>query len=155
MAPEPESRPEHNQAPGWVTRNVFNRLVAGLSKLGVGLAGSQVLEVTGRKSGEPRRNPVNPLPLGGEMYLVAPRGHVQWVKNMRAKPEGKLLHGRKVRPFTAVEIADADKAPLLRAYLKKWKWEVGVFFGGVDADATDEKLLEIAPDHPAFRIEFT
>ena len=41
---------------------------------------------------------------------------------------------------------------MLRAYLKKWAWEVGAFFGGVGSDASDEELLRIAPDHPVFRI---
>ena len=42
---------------------------------------------------------------------------------------------------------------ILRAYLKRWKWEVGVFFDGVDAKAPEEKLREIAPGYPIFRIE--
>jgi hypothetical protein len=29
---------------------------------------------------------------------------------------------------------------------------VGVFFAGVDADAPDSRLLEIAPGYPVFRI---
>ena len=41
---------------------------------------------------------------------------------------------------------------MLRAYLKRWKLEVGMFFDGVDADATDEELLAIAPGYPVFRI---
>ena len=45
-----------------------------------------------------------------------------------------------------------DRPPLLRAYLKKWKWEVGAFFDGVGPDSSDEELRRIAPDHPAFRI---
>lgn len=39
--------------PGWFTRNVFNRMVAGLTRLGVSVWGSRVLEVRGRTSGEP------------------------------------------------------------------------------------------------------
>jgi deazaflavin-dependent oxidoreductase (nitroreductase family) len=159
LAPEADKRRnesgEHVQSAGWFTRNVFNRIVAGASKLGLGVAGSQVLEVTGRSSGEPRRTPVNPLPFEDELYLVAPRGHVQWVKNVRVKPEARLLHGRKARSITVAEVPDADKAPLLRAYLEKWAWEVGVFFDGVGADASDEELLRIAPDHPAFKVTFT
>ena len=85
-------------------------------------------------------------------YLVAPRGHTQWVRNLRAAGEGRLLLGRKHEPFPASEIADADKEPILRAYLRRWKWEVGVFFGGVDADSSSEELRRIAPDHPIFRI---
>ncbi len=39
--------------PGWFTRRVFNPAVAGLTRLGISLFGSRVLEVTGRISGEP------------------------------------------------------------------------------------------------------
>jgi len=66
------------QEPGWFTRNVFNRLVAGLTKLGISVAGSRVLEVHGRRSGEWRRTPVNLLIYEGDRYLVSPRGHTQW-----------------------------------------------------------------------------
>ena len=45
--------------------------------------------------------------------------------------------------------------PILRAYLKRWKAEVGVFFGGVGADSSEEELRRISPDHPIFRIEPT
>jgi hypothetical protein len=41
---------------------------------------------------------------------------------------------------------------LLRAYLKRWKWEVGQFFGGVGPESSDAELLRIAPDHPVFRV---
>ena len=61
----------------------------------------------------------------------------------------------KVEPFSATEIADDDKPAILRAYLKHWKWEVGVFFDGVDAKAPESKLREIAPGYPVFRIEQT
>ncbi len=144
---------ERYQRPGWFTKHVFNRLVAGLTRLGVSVAGSRVLEVRGRTSGEWRRTPVNPLPYEGARYLVAPRGHTQWVKNLRANPHGRLLVGRRVEPFFAVEVADDEKGPLLRAYLKRWAWEVGAFFGGVGADSTPQELARIAPDHPVFRVE--
>ena len=141
------------QRPGWFTTNVFNRIVAGLTRLGISVAGSRVLEVPGRKSGEPRRTPVNLLTHEGARYLVAPRGHTQWVKNLRASGEGRLLVGRRAEVFTAVEVPDEEKPELLRAYLEKWKWEVGAFFGGVGPDSSDEELRRIAPDHPAFRLE--
>jgi hypothetical protein len=74
------------------------------------------------------------------------------VRNLRASGGGKLFVGRRSEDFTAVELGDAEKPPLLRAYLKKWKWEVGQFFGGVGPDAPEEELLRIAPDHPVFRL---
>jgi deazaflavin-dependent oxidoreductase (nitroreductase family) len=143
---------EHYQEPGWFTRNVFNRIVGGLTKIGVPIAGSEVLEVRGRKSGEWRRTPVNPLEFEGNRYLVAPRGHTQWVKNLRVSGECRLRRGRRTETLAATELADADKTPLLRAYLERWKWETGVFFGGVGPDSPDEELRRIAPDHPVFRL---
>jgi deazaflavin-dependent oxidoreductase (nitroreductase family) len=140
------------QEPGWFTKNVFNRLVAGLARVGVSIAGSRVLEVQGRKSGEWRQTPVNPLEFEGSRYLVSPRGNSQWVRNMRASGGGRLVRGRRVEEFTATEVPEAERPALLRAYLEKWKWEVGAFFGGVGPDSSDEELRRIAPDHPAFRI---
>jgi deazaflavin-dependent oxidoreductase (nitroreductase family) len=152
MQPE---RPDeaHYQRPGWWTRNVFNRLVAWLTRRGISVLGSRILEVPGRTSGVPRRNPVNLLSFEGGRYLVAPRGHTQWVRNLRVSGQGRLLLGRRVEPFSAVELADDDKPRLLRAYLKRWKAESGVFFGGTGPDSSDAELRRIAPDHPVFRIE--
>ena len=142
----------HYQQPGWFTTHVFNRVVAGLTRIGISVWGSRVLEVPGRKTGEPRRTPVNLLQFEGGRYLVAPRGHTQWVRNLRASGRGKLWLGRRSEPFTATELSDAEKPPLLRAYLKRWKAEVGVFFGGVGPDSSDDELRRIAPDHPVFKL---
>jgi deazaflavin-dependent oxidoreductase (nitroreductase family) len=142
----------HFQRPGWFTTNVVNRIVAGLARAGISVAGSRVLEVPGRTSGTARRAPVNLLTVDGQQYLVAPRGHTQWVRNLRASGRGRLLLGRRGDPFTATELSDAEKAPILRAYLKRWKFEVGMFFGGVGPDSPEAEFARIAPDHPVFRI---
>ena len=138
--------------PGWFTTHVFNRAVALLTRAGLSVWGSRLLAVRGRKSGEWRVTPVNLLVVDGERYLVAPRGTTQWVRNLRAAGEGELRLGRRAESFQAVELTDPDKPALLRAYLRRWKAEVGVFFGGVGADASDDDLLRIAPDHPVFRV---
>jgi deazaflavin-dependent oxidoreductase (nitroreductase family) len=139
--------------PGWFTRNVFNRLVAGATRLGISVLGSRVLEVRGRKSGLPRRTPVNLLSYEGRDYLVAPRGEAEWVRNVRAD-DGHLtlLLGRRRDDRTATEVTGPDKVPLLRAYLRRWKAEVGVFFDGVGPDSTDEQLAAIADRHPVFAL---
>jgi deazaflavin-dependent oxidoreductase (nitroreductase family) len=138
--------------PGWFTAHVFNPLVGVMTGLGISLLGSRVLEVKGRSSGELRRTPVNLLTFEGERYLVAPRGETQWVRNLRASGHGRLLLGRRGESFNAVELPDDQKAPILRAYLKRWKAEVGVFFDGVGPDSPEEQLRAAAPKHPVFRI---
>jgi deazaflavin-dependent oxidoreductase (nitroreductase family) len=145
----------HYQQPDWFTKNVFNRTVAAFTRLGISVWGSRVLRVRGRKSGEWRSSPVNLLTYEGNQYLVAPRGHTHWVRNLRVAGEGELLLGSKVQRFKAVEIPDEEKVSILRNYLKRWKFEVGMFFGGVSADSPESELRRIAPDHPVFRIEPT
>jgi deazaflavin-dependent oxidoreductase (nitroreductase family) len=142
----------HFKRPGWFTKNVFNRIVAVFTRLGLSVWGSRVLEVRGRSSGEWRSTPVNLLTLERERYLVAPRGETQWVRNMRVSGGGRLRLGRRGETFTAVELPDAEKVPVLRAYLRRWKAEVGVFFEGVGPDSTEQELAAIAPKHPVFRI---
>ena len=133
---------------------IFNATVARLTRMGISVYGSRVLAVRGRKSGEWRTTPVNPLTLtDGTRYLVAPRGNAQWVRNLRVIGTGELRVGRRTEPFRATEVKDDDKPAILREYLKRWKFEVGVFFDGVDAKAPTEKLREIAPGYPVFRVE--
>jgi deazaflavin-dependent oxidoreductase (nitroreductase family) len=139
--------------PGWFTAHVFNPIVAGLTRSGLSLYGSRVLAVRGRTSGEWRTTPVNLLVHQGSRYLVAPRGTTQWVRNLRAAGEGELRVGRRVERFRATEVPDEEKPEMLRAYLRRWKFETGQFFGGVGADASDEALRGIAAEHPVFRID--
>lgn len=143
----------HFKRPGWFTRNVLNRVVARLTRLGLSVWGSRVLEVRGRTRGQWRRTPVNLLSHEGGRYLVAPRGNTQWVRNLRASGEGRLLLGRRSEPFGASELTDEQKPAVLRAYLERWKAEVGVFFEGVGADSSEQELREAAPKHPVFRVE--
>jgi len=142
----------HYLEPGWFTRNVLNRSVAVLTRLGVSVLGSRVLAVRGRTSGELRTTPVNLLEVDGRRYLVAPRGETQWVRNLRVAGAGELRVGRKVEPFEARELADDEKVAVLRPYLKRWKFEVGAFFDGVGPDSSDEEIRAMAGRHPCFEV---
>ncbi len=138
--------------PGRFTNHVFNPLVAWLTRRGVGLKGAAILEVRGRKSGEPRTTPVNPLPLGGERYLLAPRGETEWVRNIRVAGRGALITRRRREEFAVSEVPDAEKVPIIRAYLKEWAWEVGAFFEGITAKSDDDEVRAVAAGFPVFRI---
>jgi deazaflavin-dependent oxidoreductase (nitroreductase family) len=139
--------------PGFFTQHLANPMMKGLTRLGMSMKGSQVLAVRGRTSGAWRTVPVNPLELDGERFLVAPRGHTEWVRNIRVAGGGELRLGRKATAFTVAEVADGAKPAIIRAYIRRWKAEVGVFFDGIDETSTDAELLAVAPGFPVFRLE--
>ncbi|MFZ0215861.1 MAG: nitroreductase/quinone reductase family protein, partial [Candidatus Dormiibacterota bacterium] len=101
MANNGEGSAPHLQRAGWLTDRVFNPLVALLTRAGISVLGSRVLRVRGRQSGEWRSTPVNLLTVDGRPYLVAPRGHTQWVRNLRVAGTGELVLGRRHQAFAA------------------------------------------------------
>ena len=138
----------------WFARTFLNQPVAMLTRAGLSLFGTRLLEVPGHLTGRPRRVPVNLLTFEGEQYLVSTRGNSHWVRNLRAAGgELDLLLGRSRQHYRAHEIGDEEKVPVLRAYLRRWKAEVRPYFDGAGPDSPDEELLRIAPRHPAFRLE--
>ena len=140
------------QAPDWFTKHIFNRLVRRATRLGLSVWGSRELKVRGRKTGAVRSTVVNLLDHDGRRYLVAPRGETEWARNLRVAGNGELRVGRRVELFAAAEVGDADKVEILRTYLRRWKWEVGQFFGGIGPDASADDLLRVAPGYPVFEV---
>jgi deazaflavin-dependent oxidoreductase (nitroreductase family) len=145
--------PHRYLVPDWFTRKIFNPTVARLTKWGLSVKGSRLLEVRGRTSGEVRTTVVNLLTVDGVRYLVAPRGETQWVRNLRAAGTGTLRVGKRAETFTAHELPDEAKPPVIRAYLKAWAWEVGKFFEGLEADSPDADIAAVAAGFPVFRID--
>ena len=105
-----------------------------MTRTGISIWGSRVLEVKGRQSGVPRHTPVNLLDFEGRQYLVAPRGEAQWVRNARADG-GRLalILGRRRDPRIATELPAArsprSSVPIFADGRRK-----SVFLGGVSAD---------------------
>jgi len=129
-----------------------NAVVGALvGKLGLNLGGAEMLDVVGRKSGNVHAVPVNPVEVDGQRYLFSPRGETAWVKNIRVSREGALRRGRSVERFAVEELPDTEKAPIIRAYLDRWYWQVGKLVN-VPKDADLATLQGIAPNHPVFRI---
>lgn len=150
--PSPSPPTRRYLAPDRLTRNLLNPAVSALTRMGVSLWGSRVLEVPGRKTGEIRSNPVNLLVVDDDEYLVSPRGATQWVRNVRAAGTASLRVGRRIQEYRFDEVGDAAKPPILRSYLRRWKWEVGQFFEGVGPDSSDEEFLAVASGYPVFRL---
>jgi len=78
---------------------------------------------------------------------------VQVTRNIRAAGGGELRLGATREPIAVSEVVDAEKPPILRAYVRRWWFEVARFFEGVTRNASLDELQRIAPGFPVFRIE--
>jgi deazaflavin-dependent oxidoreductase (nitroreductase family) len=129
----------------------FNRLFGFLVGLGLGLKHNYLLQVRGRKSGRLYSTPIDLLEIGGKRFLVAPRGQTQWVRNAEAGGEVTLKKGRFRHTYRLRPVADAEKPPLLKAYLDRFKTTVQHYFP-VPAGSPAERFTSIAANYPVFEL---
>jgi deazaflavin-dependent oxidoreductase (nitroreductase family) len=130
---------------------LFNAAVGALVALGVGPSHMRVLEVRGRRSGRKVSLPVDLLSEGGALYLVAPRGRTQWVRNAEAQGEVSLRRGGRSQRYRLRRLADAEKPPILKAYLDRFHREVQRFFP-VPAGSPADAFVSLADRYPAFEL---
>jgi hypothetical protein len=130
---------------------VFNRAFAALVGLGVAPRDYYVLQVKGRKSGRVYGTPVSLVSLHGVRFLVAPRGRTQWVRNAEASNEIVLKRGASRARFRLRALADADKPPVLLAYLERYGSVVQRYFP-VPAGSPPRAFAGIADRYPVFEL---
>ena len=130
---------------------VFNSTIGALVRMGIGLPNMRVLEVRGRKSGKLYRLPVDLLAHDGRLYLVAPRGRAEWVRNAEASGSVALRRGRRVEQYQLRALPDVEKPPILKAYLDRFRREVQQFFP-VPAGSPVDAFAALAPRYPAFEL---
>lgn len=145
-----DDRPGSFERPTAAER-VFNSTLGALVRLGIGLPDMRVLEVRGRKSGKLYTLPVDLLPHAGKLYLVAPRGRAQWVRNAEASGSVMLRRGRRAEAYQLRALSDAEKPPILKAYLDRFRREVQRFFP-VPAGSPVEAFASHASRYPAFEL---
>jgi hypothetical protein len=110
------------------------------------------LETVGHRSGRRTAVPLVIADHAGEPYAVSMLGERSpWVHNVRAAGGRAVVRHGTRREIRLVEVAPADRAPIIKAYLAR-------AVGGrphipVDPDAPLEDFEHIAPDFPVFRLE--
>jgi deazaflavin-dependent oxidoreductase (nitroreductase family) len=138
------------RAPTAVER-LFSKAFGALVGWGVGPRGYYLLQVKGRKTGRVHSMPVIVLEIGGAIFLVAPRGRTQWARNVGAAPDVTLVRGSLRRACRARAVPDAEKAPVLRAYLDQYRSVVQRYFP-VAAGSPPEAFAPIAARYPVFEL---
>ena len=117
------------------------------------MKGSRVLAVAGRTSGEWRTTPVNLLDLRRPpVPRRAPGRHGVGAEHPRRRRRGAAPREEGAGVHRDRDHRRPTPCPILREYLRRWKWEVGQFFDGTGPDSTDEQLLAIVGDHPVFEV---
>ena len=130
---------------------IFNRVWGFLIGLGLGFSYNYLLQVRGRKSGKLYSTPIDLLELEGKQYLVAPRGRTQWVRNAEASSEVTLKKGTRRQAFGLRSLPEAEKLPILKAYLDRFKTEVQRYFH-VPAGSPPDAFQSVAENYPAFEL---
>jgi deazaflavin-dependent oxidoreductase (nitroreductase family) len=97
----------------------MNRMTCWWSGLGLPPKFQAVLEVRGRSSGRKRSSPVVIATIEGKEYLVSMLGpDSDWVKNVEAAHgDAVIRHGRR-RRVRLVPVPPAQRAPILREYVR-------------------------------------
>jgi len=133
---------------------LFNKAFGVLVGYGLGPRGYYLLQVKGRKTGRVYSMPVIVVEIGGTTFLVAPRGRTQWVRNVEAAPDVTLARGSLRRTCRVRAVPDAERAPVLRAYLDEYRSVVQRYFP-VKAGSSPEAFAPIAARYPVFELSPT
>lgn len=130
---------------------IFNRSFGFLVGIGLGFSYNYLLQVRGRKSGKLYSTPINRLEWKGKLFLVAPRGRTQWVRNAEAAGEVTLKKGTTRERFRLRPLGEAEKPEILKAYLDTFKSEVQRYFP-LPAGSPPEAFAAIADAYPVFQL---
>lgn len=127
-----------------------NSVMRVLARCSLGPGYLHILSVKGRKSGIERAVPVDVMDLGGQRYLVAPYGEVNWVRNLRVAKTATLRRGRSVGIYDSVELDAAQAMPVIRQYVSSVP--VTKHYWDIDATSSDDDVRAEARSHPVFRL---
>ena len=138
------------QRPNWLAK-AMNRIGAIIASFGITSNLMETLETTGRTTGRTISQPMVITVVNGQRYLVSMLGeNVNWVKNVRAAGGKAALRSGSYEEVRLEEIAVDQRAPILKAFLKRAP-------GGrphipVDKDAPIADFEKVAADFPVFRV---
>jgi len=129
-------------------RRLINVVMTLFVRLGIGPAHTYLLTVRGRKSGRDFTRPVTLVEEDGRRWLVAPYGEVAWVKNARAAGAVTLARGGRTQTLAVQELPPADRAPVLKSYIRLEPITQPFFDAKPDSPA--ETFAAEADRHPVF-----
>jgi deazaflavin-dependent oxidoreductase (nitroreductase family) len=130
-----------------VGRLVMNPTVAALSRLGIHLPLTVELETVGRKSGEPRRVPLNGRPDADGLWVISQHGRrAGWAYNVTANPRVRVRIKGQWRSGTATFEPNDDVVARARSIGGGSKIGGSAFAAGMRALQSDPISVHITFD---------
>ena len=112
-----------------------------------------VLTTTGRRSGLPRRTPLNYAIAGGSVYVLSGFGtRADWYRNLLANPQVTLALPGRVLPATAAVVTDPAEADAARLAVARNCGFALVFEGLNPLTVTDARLRDQLAGRPVVRL---
>lgn len=140
-----------DRRPTWAGM-LFVRAFAAWSALGLPPRWSIALEVTGKRTGTVYSIPLVVGAYDGNDYLVSMMGNdVAWVRNVHANGGRAVIRYGGRRDVILEDVPVEQRAPILRAYLRRAMGARPHF--PIDWDAPLDEFERIAADFPVFRID--
>jgi deazaflavin-dependent oxidoreductase (nitroreductase family) len=131
-------------------RRILNQFVRALLRIGLGPRHTYLLTVRGRRSRRLYTTPVTLVEEGGQRWLVAPYGEVNWIRNARAAGQVTLSRGRHTEAVRIIELGPQDSAPVLKRYVTEVAITRPYFDAGPESPL--EEFEQEAHRHPVFLI---
>jgi len=109
------------------------------------------IETVGRRTGRVYSAPLVIAEIAGEQYLVSMLGqNANWVHNVRAVGGIATLRHGNAEEVRLEEVPAADRAPILKAYLRAAPGGRPHF--DIDLNADLSEFAKVAPLYPVFRV---
>jgi deazaflavin-dependent oxidoreductase (nitroreductase family) len=129
---------------------LINSLFRLMTRLRLGASYRHILTVPGRKTGRLYSTPVDVIEVGGQRWLVAGYGPVNWVRNARAAGEVTLSRGGHSETFKIDEAGAQAAVPVLRKYITEIRVTRPYF--DADPDSPEEAIAAELQRHTVFRL---
>jgi len=141
---------------------VLNKFMIAMFRLGLGpcVGGNpytgyiMVITTIGRRSGLPRRTPVNYASGENEVYCLAGFGsRSDWYRNVLASPNVQVWIGRRGWAGRAETMTDpAEWLPIYRWIARRAGFADRAFTKEAISELSDERLLRVGAEGPVIRI---
>jgi deazaflavin-dependent oxidoreductase (nitroreductase family) len=134
---------------------VVNKLL----EWGAPLGPNVLVTIRGRKSGEPRTQPLAIFSDGGRRWLIGTFGDTNWCRNLRANPDIDIRHGRHHEQLHARELSREEAElffshdlPMGISHLPLYLRVFSRFFLRATAPVMKTDPIAAAATHPVFEL---